>query len=174
MSAHEPDVRADADVQSLRIGDVARLAGTTPRTIRYYEEVGLLPQAPERPAGRHRLYSEGEVERLREVMRMKDLLGLSLEELKTVLAAEEARAEVRAQLRRDDVDARRRHELLSEALGHLDRQLELVHRRAGELARLDDELSETRKRVRRKLRELDAHDAATFAPDLRASAEARR
>jgi hypothetical protein len=49
-----------------------------------------------------------------------------------------------------------------------------VHRRAGELARLDDELSETRKRVRRKLRELDAHDAATFAPDLRASAEAQR
>ena len=38
---------------SLRIGDVARLAGTTPRTIRYYEEIGLLPEAPARPSGRH-------------------------------------------------------------------------------------------------------------------------
>ena len=34
---------------SLRIGDVARLVGTTPRTIRYYEEIGLLPEAPARP-----------------------------------------------------------------------------------------------------------------------------
>ena len=67
-------------------------------------------------------------------MRLKDLLGVSLEELKTLLAAEEARAEVRAQLRRDDVIPERRRELLSEALGHVDRQLELVRRRASELA----------------------------------------
>ena len=36
-------------------------------------------------------------------MRLKDLLGVSVEELKTLLSAEEARAEVRAQLRREDV-----------------------------------------------------------------------
>jgi len=148
---------------SLRIGDVARLVGTTPRTIRYYEEIGLLPEAPARPSGRHRLYSDAEVERLREVMRLKDLLGVSLEELKTLLAAEDARAAVRAQLRREDVDSDRRQELLQEALGHIDRQLALVRRRAGELSRLEDELSETRKRVRRKMRELDAHAGATFA-----------
>ena len=148
----------------LRIGDVARLVGTTPRTIRYYEEVGLLPETPARPSGRHRLYSEGEVDRLREVMRLKDLLGVSLEELRTLLAAEEARAEVRAQLRREDVDPARRRELLGEALGHLDRQLGLVRHRAAELARLERELSETRKRVRRKIRELDAHAQGSFPP----------
>jgi MerR family transcriptional regulator, repressor of the yfmOP operon len=157
--------------QSLRIGDVARLVGTTPRTIRYYEEIGLLAEAPERPSGRHRLYSADEVERLREVMRMKELLGLSLEELKTVLAAEEARAEVRAQLRREDVDAERRRDLLTEALGHLDRQLQLVRRRSGELVRLEDELADTRKRVQRKIRELDAHANATFPPALAPSTE---
>ncbi|HEV2981046.1 MAG TPA: MerR family transcriptional regulator, partial [Solirubrobacteraceae bacterium] len=70
---------------NLRIGDVARLVGTTPRTIRYYEEIGLIAQAPARPSGRHRLYSESEVERLREVMRLKHLLGVSLEELRTLL-----------------------------------------------------------------------------------------
>ncbi len=42
---------------SLRIGDVARLVGTTPRTIRYYEEIGLLPEAPARPSGSHRIYT---------------------------------------------------------------------------------------------------------------------
>jgi MerR family transcriptional regulator, repressor of the yfmOP operon len=140
---------------SLRIGDVARLVGTTPRTIRYYEELGLLPEAPARPSGQHRIYSDAEVERLREVMRLKSLLGVSLEELRTLLTAEEARAEVRAQLRRDDVDPERRRELLDEALGHIDRQLELVRHRTDELAKLEHELSETRKRVRRKLRELE-------------------
>jgi DNA-binding transcriptional MerR regulator len=149
---------------SLRIGDVARLVGTTPRTIRYYEEIGLLEEAPARPSGQHRLYTHTEVERLREVMRLKNLLGVSLEELKQLLAAEEARAEVRAQLRRENVDPARRRELLSQALGHIDRQLELVRHRAVELAKLEDELSETRKRVRRKIRELDAQAGGAFPP----------
>jgi DNA-binding transcriptional MerR regulator len=140
---------------SLRIGDVAKLAGTTPRTIRYYEEIGLLPQAPARESGQHRLYTDAEVERLREVMRLKDLLGVSLEQLKTLLAAEDARAAVRAQLRRDDVHPERRGELLAEALGHIERQLELVRARQAELATLEEELRTSHKRVRRKLRELD-------------------
>lgn len=149
---------------SLRIGDVARLAGTTPRTIRYYEEIGLLPPAPARPAGGHRVYSDAEVERLREVMRLRDLLGVTLEELKTLLAAEEARAIVRAQLRREDVPPARRRELLAQALGHIDRQLALVDRRASELAKLKGELCETRKRVRRRIRELDAHAEGAYPP----------
>jgi DNA-binding transcriptional MerR regulator len=154
----------ESDRESLRIGDVARLVGTTPRTIRYYEEIGLLPESPERPSGQHRLYTSAEVERLREVMRLKDLLGVSLEELKTLLTAEEARAEVRAQLQREDVDPSRRRELLNEALGHIERQLELVRHRSGELARLERELSETRMRARRKIRELDAHAGGSFPP----------
>jgi DNA-binding transcriptional MerR regulator len=150
--------------EGLRIGDVARLLDTTPRTIRYYEEIGLLPEAPARPAGQHRTYTGAEVERIREVMRLKHLLGVSLEELKTLLTAEEARAEVRAQLRREDVDPERRRELLTEALGHIDRQLELVRHRAAELAKLEHELTETRKRARRKIRGLDAAREATFGP----------
>jgi DNA-binding transcriptional MerR regulator len=141
---------------NLRIGDVAKLAGTTPRTIRYYEEIGLLPQAPERPTGGHRLYTHEEVERLREVMRLKELLGVTLDELKDLLTAEEARAAVRAELLRDDVNPDRRRELLREALGHIDRQLELVEHRASELVKLRTELTATRTRVRGKLRELDA------------------
>jgi MerR family transcriptional regulator, repressor of the yfmOP operon len=164
MTPASPEQPNGPQPASLRIGDVARMVGTTPRTIRYYEEIGLLAETPARPSGRHRLYTEAEVERLREVMRLKELLGVSLEELKTLLTAEEARAEVRAQLRREDVDPERRRELLVEALGHIDRQLELVHRRAAELAKLDEELSETRKRVRRRIRELDAASEGTFPP----------
>lgn len=158
----------------LRIGDVARLVGTTPRTIRYYEEIGLLPEAPARASGKHRIYSPAEVDRLREVMRLRDLLGVSLEELKTLLAAEEARAAVRAELRREDVDPGRRRELLNEALGHIDRQLALVRRRGVELGKLQSELGETGKRVRRKIRELDARAQGAFPPQMVSEGEPRR
>src|SRR3982074_3732991 len=124
---------------SLRIGDVARLLGTTPRTIRYYEEIGLLPDGSARPSDRHRIYTAAEVERISEVMRLKHLLGVSLEELKTLLTAEDARAQLRAQLRRDDVEPERRRELLVEALGRIDRQLDLVRHRASELSKLEHE-----------------------------------
>ena len=112
------------------------------------------------------MYTHEEVERLREVMRLKSLLGVSLEELKTLLSAEEARAAVRAQLRREDVQPARRRELLQEALGHIERQLALVERRAAELAKLREELTVTRTRVRRKQRELppEAAGHASTAP----------
>jgi DNA-binding transcriptional MerR regulator len=148
---------------SLRIGDVAKLAGTTPRTIRYYEEIGLLPNAPGRPSGGHRLYTPTEVERLREVMRLKELLGVTLDELKDLLTAEEARAAVRAELKREDVRPERRRELLEEALGHIDRQLGLVEHRAAELAKLREELCATRRRVKRKIRELDSGTLAKMS-----------
>jgi MerR family transcriptional regulator, repressor of the yfmOP operon len=145
---------------NLRIGDVARIVGTTPRTIRYYEEFGLLAEPSVRPSGAHRFYTTEEVDRLREVMRLKKLLGVSLEELKTLLTAEEARAEVRRQLQREGVDHARRRELLNEALAHIERQLALVRRRAAELGKLESELSETRRRVKRRLREADPNPDA--------------
>ncbi len=149
---------------NLRIGDVARIVGTTPRTIRYYEEIGLLAEPSVRAAGAHRSYTSEEVERLREVMRLKELLGVSLEELKTLLTAEEARAEVRRQLRREGVDNTRRRELLNEALTHIERQLALVRRRASELGKLESELSETRRRVKRRLREAEQPDSRAQQP----------
>jgi MerR family transcriptional regulator, repressor of the yfmOP operon len=139
----------------MRIGDVAREVGTTTRTIRYYEEIGLLEAVGSRPSGAHREYTETDVERLREILRFKDLLGVSLDELRALMAAEDARRAIRAEFRRTE-DPRRRARLLDEALGHLDRQLELVQRRSAELAALEDDLAERRQRV---VARLDAESA---------------
>ena len=79
----------------LRIGDVARLAGTTPRTIRYYEEIGLLPASGGREPGAHRTYSQADVDRLIEVMRLRTLLGVSLDGLKELVEAEDNREALR-------------------------------------------------------------------------------
>ena len=140
----------------LRIGDVAKLAGTTPRTIRYYEEIGLLPVAGGREPGAHRSYAEADVERLTELLRLKDLLGVSLEELKELIEAEGARAALRREWRGGVEDPARRQEILDESLGHIDRQLELVRRRGEEIAKLESELAARRQRVRELLRELAA------------------
>jgi DNA-binding transcriptional MerR regulator len=147
-------VSAPAAVRGLRIGEVARLAGITPRTIRYYEEIGLLPGAP-REAGQHRVYTEADVERLREVVRLRDLLGVTLDELKELVEAEDARASLRAEWRRGVDDPARRRAILDASLGYLDRQLELVRRRQRELDRLADELTAKRRRVRARRRGLD-------------------
>ena len=137
----------------LRIGDVAKLAGTTPRTIRYYEEIGLLPAAGGREPGAHRTYAEADVERLTDLLRLKDLLGLSLEELKELVEAEDARAALRREWDRGVPDPVRRRQILDESLGHIASQLELVRRRRDEIASLETELLNKRKRVQARLRE---------------------
>jgi MerR family transcriptional regulator, repressor of the yfmOP operon len=142
-----------ATAQTFRIGEVAELTGTTPRTIRYYEEIGLLPGASDREQGKHRCYTQADVDRVREIIRLRDLLGLSLEQLSQLLDAETARAEIRRELQQsDDPDTRRR--LLNEALGHIGNQLELVRGRRRELEELERELLDKRRLVNKRLGEL--------------------
>ena len=86
---------------TLRIGEIAERSGVTPRTIRYYEELGLLPRS-EREQGKHRIYTEADVERLCELTRLRDLLGLSLEELRSMITAEDVRADIRRRFHETD------------------------------------------------------------------------
>ena len=141
--------------EELRIGEVAKLAGTTPRTIRYYEEIGLLPAAGGRAPGAHRTYAEADVERLTELLRLKALLGLSLEELKELVEAEGARAELRREWQSGVDDPVRRRQILDESLTYTARQLALVRRRRDEIKKLEEELVGRRKRVKALLRELE-------------------
>lgn len=134
----------------MRIGDLAKAAGTTTRTVRYYEEIGLLPRSDQREAGQHRVYTAADLERLRELLRLRDLLGVSLEELRELVEAEDARAALRSEFHASE-DPGRRREILEEALPLIDRQLELIRRRQRELETLAAELSARRRRVRRRL-----------------------
>lgn len=137
----------------LRIGEVAARLGTTPRTIRYYEEIGLLPGAP-RPIGGHRSYSETEVERLAEILRLKALLGLSLDAVQGMLEAEDARRLLRERFHRAEHPQEQR-EIVIDALGHVDRQLSLARERRAELGRFEQELAAKRHKLRRRLTSLE-------------------
>ncbi|MEA2288434.1 MAG: MerR family transcriptional regulator, repressor of the yfmOP operon [Solirubrobacteraceae bacterium] len=142
----------------LRIGEVAERAGTTVRTVRYYEEVGLLPGSADRRAGEHRSYSAADVERLREILQLKELLNLSLEQLRHLVEAEEARAALRERYH-SATEAAERARLLAEAAGHLDRQLTLIRDRRDALDALEARLTERRDQVTEHLAAL--HPAAT-------------
>lgn len=67
----------------MRIGDVAERAGVTPRTIRYYESIGLLPPGEREGTGHHH-YTDATVDRLRKIDQLKKL-GLSLDEIQGVI-----------------------------------------------------------------------------------------
>ena len=136
----------------IRIGELAERTGVTPRTIRYYEEIGLLPGG-ERQKGSHRVYIDADVERVAELTRLRDLLNLSLEELKQLVEAEEARAAIRKRWDASGSDEERLR-LVNAALPHVDTQLELVRRRKHELERLERELVDKRKRLQARRREL--------------------
>jgi DNA-binding transcriptional MerR regulator len=138
----------------LRIGEVAELAGTTPRTIRYYEEIGLLPGSADRAQGEHRYYTQRDVERMREILRLKELLGLSLEQLTRLVAAQDARAELRREYAATE-DASTHKRILAEALEHIETQIDLVRDRRHALEELEKELVVKRSEVRRKLAGLD-------------------
>jgi DNA-binding transcriptional MerR regulator len=99
-AASEKDAAISGDV--LQIGDVARQVGLSLRTVRFYEEAGLLTPIG-RTQGGFRLYDEDVIDRLLLIKRMKPL-GFTLEEMRSLLV-------VRDELRRPDLTAGRREEL---------------------------------------------------------------
>ena len=142
-----------APERSYRIGDVAERVGVTTRTIRYYEELGLLGTASARTKGAHRLYTDADIARLEELIRLRDLLGLSLEELVGLAEAEEARAALRDQWAESASDTERAR-IVEAAIPLVERQLELVRARQDRLSEFAGELSEKLRRLRKRRADL--------------------
>ena len=69
--------------ERMRIGDLTERAEVTPRTVRYYESIGLLPPGEREGHGQH-YYTEETLARLRKIDQLKKL-GLSLDEIRDVI-----------------------------------------------------------------------------------------
>lgn len=121
-----------AQSEALRsIGEACEATGLSARTIRYYEELGLLPEVRRKSGGR-RAYADHELERLRFIRRLK-ALGLSLAEIKELSGIYAIAGSTQAMLGR-----------LQELLGQ---QLHDVDRQIAELSSLRTELDRYQKRV---------------------------
>jgi DNA-binding transcriptional MerR regulator len=145
-----------AAVRSHRIGEVAELVGVTTRTIRYWEELGLLgAPADSRSKGSHRLYTDADISRLTELIRLRELLGLSLEELIALADTGQARAALRdrwADTSSDD----ERAAIIEQSIPLVERQLALVRSRQQKLDEFAAELTEKLNRLRSEQRKLSA------------------
>ena len=119
----------------MRIGELAQRVGLTERTIRYYEELGLLDSV-KRLDGGQRVYTDDDVRRLRFVQRLK-ALGLSLQEM----------LELERLYRRH----RSNREVLPRLVELLDSHIAATDERMSELGALRDEIRSDREHVARRL-----------------------
>jgi DNA-binding transcriptional MerR regulator len=140
---HDPETepKADGDAALIKIGDFARRAGTNLRTLRYYEELGLvLPAA--RSAGGLRYYRAAELDRMAMIAGLQRL-GLELVQIRGLLATREPGAS------REESMARVRHALSEQG--------ELIDQRLAEL-------TAQRRRVDEALAKLGECDACSHHP----------
>ena len=141
MTTTQP--RASDDPRLLRIQEVAAEVGLTPRSIRYYEEIGLLEPAA-RSEGAYRLYDESDIARLRFIRGLRDDAGFSLAQIGQLLEDEAARERNRERFRAS-VDPTERREILVDALARVDGQIETLRDKAQRIAEMIDE-AEARRR----------------------------
>lgn len=135
------------------IEEVARISGLTKRTIRYYEEVGLLA-APERTAGGHRLYEDQHVETLQRIKMLHETLGLSLADLKEFLTVRRDVEALVPSIRQPEDDVLRKESLLK-VRSLLDRHLSLMDAQMAKLQAARNETERLVERVERGLRGRD-------------------
>jgi DNA-binding transcriptional MerR regulator len=123
---------AETSVPMFRIGEVAKLTGLTTRTLRYWEEQGLVfPSSYGTGGDRH--YSLTDMNRVTRIRDLQRLLGFSLAEVRVVLDTEEVDVldRVRSELDSGDPSPTRQRELIDEAIAANDQLL----------VRLDDTLA---------------------------------
>ncbi len=137
----------------LQIGEVAERTGVTQRTLRFYEEKGLL-RPPTRMDGGFRLYSEDDVKRVEHIRRLQNLLGLSLAEIKEMVEAQEMLREITAQYRPEwDVAEKKRQ--LRKAIDVVSQQHGIVSQKAEQMSEMKAQLAERLQTFDRWMAELE-------------------
>jgi MerR family transcriptional regulator, repressor of the yfmOP operon len=135
-----------------RIDQVAARTGLTKRTLRYYEEIGLLEPAT-RTEGGYRLYNEADIEHLERIKRLRDLLGFSLAEIREIAEAEEQREQVRVAWQRE-TNPQARSAWLDRSEELTQRQLRLIEEKLTGLQEMQSSLLARLERIDARRAEL--------------------
>jgi DNA-binding transcriptional MerR regulator len=145
-----------------RIGEFAKLTGVTTRTLRYWEEFGLLHPSSSGEGGQ-RLYSSTDLARVTRIRNLQELLGFSLAEVRTVLGAEgvDVLDRVRSELNSGDISASRRKALLDEAIVANDELLARLDETIGRIQAFRNERAGAATRLRKARAELKRGNART-------------
>jgi MerR family transcriptional regulator, repressor of the yfmOP operon len=144
----------DADGPLLRIQEVADQVGLTARSIRYYEEVGLLEPAA-RSEGAYRLYDADDVARLQYIKGLRDDAGFSLSEIGQLLEDETARAANRTRFRQSRSPLERRDVLL-DGIARIDRQVTTLRAKIDRLQSMVQAATDRRRHLQSHLAEIES------------------
>jgi DNA-binding transcriptional MerR regulator len=153
--------RQAAGVRLLRIQEAAAEVGLTPRSARYYEEMGLLRPAA-RSEGDYRLYDESDLERLRFIKGLRDDAGFSLAEISRLLEDEEARERDHAAYHAT-ADPVERLRLLRERVASFERQTQTLRSKIDRLAAMVDDTEARRLRSLAKIAEIETTELTPAA-----------
>lgn len=151
LATNEQGFTADAAC-SYSIEQVAAMTGLTKRTLRYYEEVGLLPPT-DRTGGNYRRYSAEDVRRIERIKNLRDLLGFSLADIREMLETDDERGLLREAYRHES-EAAAKIAQLDRGDELLRRQLQLIDQRIEGLEQMRHSLLqkiEHHRQVRRDL-----------------------
>ncbi|WP_458122569.1 MerR family transcriptional regulator [Paenibacillus sp. Z6-24] len=134
-----------------KIDEVATECNLTKRTLRYYEEIGLV--SPQRSDGNTRLYTREDIERLKKIISARDVLGFSLQELQRYIEVVEMLRGQRERYRSITDDEQRRHQLeqIDRTLGE---QLAMMQEKIRTIHSFKDEAEQLREQVREGLARL--------------------
>ena len=143
----------EPDEAHLQIGEVAERTGVTQRTLRFYEEKGLL-RSPSRMEGGFRLYSENDVRRVEQIRKLQDLLNVSLADIKEMVDAREILRELQAQYRPEAEVAEKKLQL-RRAIEVSQAQYAIVKQKTTHLEEMKAQLEERLKTYDRWMAELD-------------------
>ncbi len=143
--------------EGLRIGDAATRVGLSARTLRYYEELGLITPSAY-TAGGERRYGEADLELLARIVELRDVLGMNLEEIRRFLESETrldvVRAGIRARKGAESEKARtERRALLQEALTLNESLADQLEAKLGRMVAFRDRLIASAARCRELLGE---------------------
>jgi len=152
----ETSARPAETARLLRIQEVADEVGLTARSVRYYEELGLLKPAA-RSEGDYRLYDETDVERLRFIKGLRDDAGFSLAEIAQLLEDEAARERGHAAYHAT-TDPAERKRILCERVVSYGRQIETLKRKIDRLQAMVDETEARRTRTLAKIAEIGSDE----------------
>ncbi|PWW03156.1 DNA-binding transcriptional MerR regulator [Paenibacillus cellulosilyticus] len=135
------------------VEEVCERYGVTARTLHYYEEIGLLNDVP-RTEGGHRYYDERIIVQLEQIIRLKEVLGISLQEVKTIVELEAKLEQIRGAYRQED-KAEEKTKILDRGEQELQRFIDQIDSRLDKLQQLRQGFQQRLDRVK-KLKETGA------------------
>lgn len=140
----------------LQIGEAANRTGLTQRTLRYYEELGLLKPAS-RMEGGFRLYSTEDTDRIEYIKNLRDVLGFSLAEIKEMVETEDVRSQLKGELHQVESLEQRRTRLMKLKDVAM-RQMRIVNEKRQRLKDMRSGIQERINRIDTSMAELEARE----------------